>query len=234
VREEGGEILLVEPTNSDKLTTDERITHIPPLQRPMGPNREPLERGIALDVRAASENVHPRWTTPDGSGDAGAVSQRSIEAQIAAAVTGRKPLYFEPWGEGLSQEFATAYRAVIPADVEVHARDGNLFIYRINEVIPILEADSQFYQKAGDSILDSVARVSATGQNGELLGYGARSLLERPAQEVRIFKGKDLFMYYFVSDSDSEHAARFAAERATDFELAFGWDDVRFELNELK
>lgn len=52
---------------------------------------------------------------------------------------------------------------------------------------------------------------------------------ERPAHEVRIFRGKELLIYYFASDPDPEHAAKFAAERATDFECAFGWEDVKFE-----
>ena len=63
-----------------------------------------------------------------------------MEAQISAAVTGRKPLYFEPWGKGVSEKFAAAYRVVIPADVEVHARDGNLLIYR-NEVVRPIHKD---------------------------------------------------------------------------------------------
>lgn len=107
----------------------------------MGQNREPDERSIALDVRAASQDVYAGWSAPDGDRDTGERQQRAIEAHVAAAVTGRKPLYFDPWGEEFSEAF-----------VEL------------------------------------------------------------------------------VSDPDSHHAASFARLRAEDFELAFGWQDLKFTL----
>ena len=66
--------------------------------------------------------------------------------------------------------------------------------------------------------------------NGELLGYGARHMLENPAHEVKIYKGSDLILYFFVSSPDEAVANHIATERATDFVKAFGWDDVRVEL----
>jgi hypothetical protein len=196
----------------------------------MGQNREPDERAIALDVRAASQDVYAGWSAPDGDRDTGERQQRAIEAHVAAAVTGRKPLYFDPWGEEFSEAFAESYRRVLPRSVEVVSRDGMLFVFRPEKVAAIMESDPDFYRREGESLLDSISRVSAEAMNGELLGYGARSLLVRPAHAVRIFRGKDLLLYYFVSDPDSHHAASFARLRAEDFELAFGWQDLKFTL----
>lgn len=172
---------------------------------------------IARSVRAASRSVHPGWSEPKGSGDPGEVSERAIEAQIAAAALGRKPLYFEPWGEGLSEAFAAAYRKVLPAGVSVRAKNGMLFIYRPEAVKPILQADPGFYLHPGDSLIASIARVSESAENGELLGYGARHIAVRPCFDVRIYLGESLLLYFFVSSPDEEAAARIANERTQDF-----------------
>lgn len=199
----------------------------------MGSYEEPHERRIALDIRAASQDVFTGWTAPDGRGDEGELSQRAIEAQVSAAVTGRKPLYFEPWGEGLSERVAESYRKIIPSDVDVVARDGMLFVYRPESVQPIIDSDLQFYRIDSESLLDSISRVSAAGRNGELLGYGARDTLTRPAHAVTILRGNQTVLYYFISDPDPVHAAKFAKSRATDFVRAFGWKGVRFEIEKL-
>lgn len=186
------------------------------------------ETGIAKSVRAASRDVYAGWTEPDGGGNAGEVSQRAIEAQVAAAVTGRKPLYFEPWGEGLSEAFAEAYRQVIPPEVRVLARDGMLFVFRPEVVEAILDSDPAFYRKAGESPEDSIVRVSLSSMNGELLGYGARHILERPAHHVRIYKDNLLLLYFFVSSPDRALAERIANERTGDFYRAHGWTGLDF------
>jgi hypothetical protein len=200
----------------------------------MGKDKEPVERTIALDIRAASQNVYPGWTVPDGDRGTGESQQRAIEAHVAAAVTGRKPLYFDPWGKEFSDAFATEYRKVLPEEVEVVSRDGMLFVYRPGNVGAIMDADPEFYRKAGESMLDSISRVSTDGMNGELLGYGARDMVTRPAYGVKILKGDELALYYFVSDPDPVHAAEFAERRAMDFVRAFGWDDIRFVLEKLE
>ncbi len=156
----------------------------------------------AESVRTASRSVLPGWTVPEGDSAPGSVAERAIEAQIAAAVTGRKPLYFETWGEGICDVFANAYRKVLPSDVVVEARDGMLFIYRPDAIIPIINSDLQFYRPHGETVLDSIARISKDGRNGELLGYGAKSILDRPAYKVEIYKGNDLALYFFTSSPD--------------------------------
>ena len=234
VRDDGDEIVLEAVTDYGMILSDERNSHIPNEKRQMGQDQEPDERTIALNVRAASQNVYPGWTVPDGDGGPGESQQRAIEAHVAAAVTGRKPLYFDPWGPEFSDAFADAYRKVIPEGVEVDSRDGMLFIFRPEKVSAIMDLDPEFYQKRGESLIDSISRVSASGMNGELLGYGAKDMVTRPAHEVRIFKGEDLLLYYFLSDSDPKRAATFASARAEDFVRAFGWDDVSFRLTEAR
>ena len=187
-----------------------------------------VEAGIAKSVRAASRDVYAGWTEPDGGGDTGEVSQRAIEAQVAAAVTGRKPLYFEPWGEGLSEAFAEAYRKVIPPVVCVLCRDGMLFVFRPEVVAAILDSDPAFYRKPGETPEDSIVRVSRESMNGELLGYGARHILERPSHHVQIYKDDTLLLYFFVSSPDRELAERIANERTEDFYRACGWADLDF------
>lgn len=218
------------PALPDDNHPEKQAPYVSPGNREMGADEEPVERAIALDVRAASQAVYSGWTIPNGDGSPGAIAQRAIEAQVSAAVTGRKPLYFDPWGEEFSDAFAQSYRKVIPSDVEVISREGMLFVYRPEAVTPILDSDPDFYRHAGESIIDSIARVSGQGMNGELLGYGARHMQENPAHEVKIYKGSDLVLYFFVSDPDEILAEKIAGERANDFIRAFGWGDVSFEL----
>ena len=225
--------MLETATRSSRVGPDERHSHIQKSKRQMGQSQEPDERTIALNVRAASQDVYPGWTVPDGDRGTGESQQRAIEAHVAAAVTGRKPLYFDPWGSEFSDAFADAYRKVLPEGVEVASRDGMLFVFRPEKVSAIMDSNPAFYRKAGESLIDSISRVSASGMNGELLGYGAKDMLTRPAHEVRIFKGEHLLLYYFVSDPDPKHAVRFARTRAEDFVRAFGWDDVSFRLEKM-
>lgn len=203
---------------------------IPLHPRRPGPDQAADSRTTAELVRAASRDVYSGWSVPAGDGDPGESQQRAVEAQIVAAAEGRKPLYFDPWGEMFSEAFAEAYRKVLPSDVTVEARGGMLFVYKEDVVRVILESDPDFYLQNGETILESIARVSAAGENGELLGYGARSMMERPAHEVKIYKGVHLMLYFFVSAPGYKEAAFCANERALDFSRAFGWEDVRYEI----
>jgi hypothetical protein len=200
----------------------------------MGQNQEPDDRAIAINVRAASSAVLSEWSVPESDTAPGSVADRAIEAQITAANQGRKPLYYEPWGDpDLCDQLAAEYRKVLNPSVTVESRNGFLYIFRPGEVNKILDSDPAFYRRAGESDFDSVSRVSEDHSNGELLGYGARDIMTRPAHAVKIFKGDELVLYYFVSDPDSKHAEIYAKARADDFELAFGWEDVRFTLDKM-
>jgi len=204
---------------------------IPLHPRRPGPDQAADSRTTAELVRAASRDVYSGWSVPQSDRDPGSVAERAIEAQITAASEGRKPLYYEPWGdEYVAAKFVDAYRKVLADDVVIDCRNGFLYIYRPEAVIPILDSDLGFYRRKGESDFDSIARVSEEHSNGELLGYGARSMMERPAQEVKIYKGDHLILYFFVSAPGYKEAAYFANERALDFSRAFGWEDVRYEI----
>jgi len=96
----------------------------------------------------------------------------------------------------------------------VHAQDGMLFVYRPEAVKPILDSDPAFYRPNGESDLQAIVKVSKTGQNGELLGYGARSLHAPGSVGVTILS-KDNVVFTFFS-SNAQTAGFFGAERAKD------------------
>lgn len=199
----------------------------------MRPSGTPDERRIALAVRAGSQDVHPGWTIPEGGGNPGDGTDRAIEAQIVATVTGRKPLFFDPWGSQFSDAFDESYREILPSDVEVVSREGMLFIFRPETLELAMRLDRSSRRRAGESQIDSVVRISKAGPNGHLLGYGARSMDQRPAHRVRTLKARKHILYAFVSHADPALASKFASERAVDFSRAFGWTDVDFTLDEL-
>ncbi len=234
-----GKIVLEVGSGRGSLIQDECSTHIQeemesvPIQ-PKWSSEEDSDtnaRGTAEAIRAASRVVLPEWSVPESDTAPGSVADRAIEAQIAAAVEGRKPLYYEPWDNpDLSDQLAAEYRKVIPPEVAVESRKGFLYIYRPGKVKGILDSDPEFYRRQGESDFDSIARVSEDHSNGELLGYGARSMMDRPAHEVRIYKGKDLILYFFVSSPDEKKATLIADERTRDFFRSFQWSDLRYEI----
>jgi hypothetical protein len=242
VREEGDRIVLENAEAIDRFAhlhnetppnsiSEPGMDGIPSNSGRPGQNQVSDAQATAKAIRTASRNVYPGWTEPKGDSDPGSTADRAIEAQVAAAVEGRKPLYFEPWGDPkVADRFAEEYRKVIPPDVEVKSIDGTLFVYRPEAVRPILDTDPEFYRRGEETDLDSIIRVSSTAENGQLLGYGARTILDRPAHEVRLYKGDDLLLYFFVSSADENMAAGIANDRAGDFIRAFGWTDVRFEM----
>ncbi|MEI6819688.1 MAG: hypothetical protein WCL19_08815 [Verrucomicrobiota bacterium] len=236
VREEGGKILLENAINRDSVSTDERnMASIPVHPGGTEADSVPDPKRTAEAIGTASRHVYPEWTIATSVGDPGSAADRAIEAQVTAAAEGRKPLYYEPWGSPeVARQFADAYREVLPLIVEVQVKDGNLYVYRAEAIQVIIDSNPVFYNRPGESILDSIHRVSLSHDNGELLGYGAKSLMTRPANEVRIYKGEDLLLYFFVSTPDTNLANQIANERTADFFRAFGWEDLRFEMQKMK
>lgn len=70
--------------------------------------------------------------------------------------------------------------------MEVHAVDNHLYVYRHEVVRRILDADLEFYRPNGEDDLAAIARASQAGNNGELLGYGARNYFEPQGARVTI------------------------------------------------
>ena len=166
-------------------------------------------RRIAAAGRAVGRLVLSGWETTLCGGIA-----QGIEAQIAAAALGHKPLYFDPWPEEEAREFARLIRPQLPPGVEAHGRQEGLFIYRPETVRLILDADANFYRPDGEADLDAIARISHLGLNGDLLGYGAPSLWTPGAAKVTVFGREGVRFVFFVSRP--EVALKFARLRAGD------------------
>ena len=169
----------------------------------------PESRRIAAAARTVGQLVLAGWTTALRGGIA-----QGIEAQIAAAALGYKPLYFDPWPEEEARKFARLIRAQLPVGAEVHGRAEGLFIYRPEAVRPILDCDPDFYRPHSETDLDAIVRTCKAGVCGELLGYGARSLWTLGAAKVTVFGQSGARFVFFVSRP--EVALKFARLRAGD------------------
>jgi len=195
-------------------------------------NRKELPLGIWQVVRdidetrrrgkvaqRAFQTVLGRWNRPGVPADEIAV-QEGIEAQIAAASLGYKPLYFDPWGSECSELLAEELRMAFPSDVEIHAVGDYLFVYRNEAVRPILDGDAAFYRPNGEDDPTAIARVSERGDNGDLLGYGARNVLIPLGARVTVKNEEGYTEIFFVSNP--AEAESWAAVRAADIEVYTG------------
>ena len=81
--------------------------------------------------------------------------------------------------------------------------EAGLFIYRPEVIEPMLARDPAFYRPHGEGIWAAIQRVSPE-ENGELLGYGARSLF-----------GTEYQVVIFAKDDPARTFAEFTAELVT-------------------
>jgi hypothetical protein len=88
----------------------------------------------------------------------------------------------------------------LPSRTIIDATDAGLLVFRRDVIGPILDSDPAFYRPHGEDDLSTVRNVSRTGQNGELLGYGARSIDAPGAVSVQIFNDDAELFTFFVSD----------------------------------
>ena len=123
-------------------------------------------------------------------------------------------MYFDPWAPQLAGELAVILRRVLPAEVSVKNLPSGLVIFRKENVRAILDADRAFYRPRGEDDLTAVERVCASGNNGELLGYGARNWFEPQGARVTITDLDRLVFMFFVSNP--AQAKSFARERMRD------------------
>ncbi|MFN0079613.1 MAG: hypothetical protein ACKVY0_24380 [Prosthecobacter sp.] len=160
----------------------------------------------------------------------GSATATGIESQITAASLGQKPLYFDPWGAE-AQAAASGLKPHLPAGTSVRAKNGILYVWRGEAVKPILDADRAFYRPNNETDFEAIVRVSETGINGELLGYGARHILHRPGVRVIIFAPDHVPVVGFVTtpeDMMSKVTARLA-----DLVQATGREDWEIEIEDL-
>lgn len=162
--------------------------------------RDPhLVSEIGQAARAAISQVFEEW---DSQIDW--PIKRTIEAQIAAASLGYKPLYWDPWGEA-SAPLRSALLRVLRTGAIIDASDAGLLIFQPDVITPILNSDSTFYRPHGESILSAVRKITRSANNGELLGYGARSVDAPGAVPVRIFNNEAELFALFMSDPRVAH-----------------------------
>lgn len=158
--------------------------------------------------------VFAGWDTSPGGG-----VERAIEAQIAAAALGHKPLYFDPWDHLTASRLADELIARMPAGVQVLALPEGLLVFQPGRVRSILDANPQFYRPHDEDDEAALQRAVGTGFSGELLGYGALNLLTPHAARVTLFSAERVLFTFFVSEQAQARAS--AVLRAGDIAAAF-------------
>ncbi len=139
-------------------------------------------------------------------------------AHVAAVAEGRKPLYHEQWTVNLSADLAHRLAELNLPGVKIQvSADGNLYAYRPEVIQQIIDADPTAYP--GKNLFDKIQQATLADTNGDLLGYGARTLNEPGKVRVEIFDGDQPV---FGFRSTAENAEEFGRERAEDFERAYG------------
>jgi hypothetical protein len=200
--------LTVRRNASSSMSSEGQHEEIRPVQRPVGRDLH-QSRVIAAAGRRVAELVFTGW--------AASLRRRlaqGIEAQIAAAALGYKPLYFDPWPETEARRFARLMRRELPVGVCCESGPEGLFIFRPEVICPILLSDAAFYGKPAEDMLTVIRRLTRRGENGELLGYGARSLRTPGAVRVQITDPDGEIFMGFVAEPDQ--AAEAAAARGED------------------
>jgi hypothetical protein len=180
-----------------------------------------LTRKIGEAARAALSQVFEEWNS-----EADWTIKRATEARIAAACLVYKPLYWDPWGEA-SAAIRSRLLPLLPAGSNADATNAGLLVFRPEIVRPIIDSDPTFYRPRNESLLSALRRVSRTGDNGELLGYGARSIDAPGGVPVRIFNDEAKLFASFVSDPSV--AEFYAQERLLDIALYID-EDLSFSI----
>ncbi|MFL6518731.1 MAG: hypothetical protein ACJ8NS_00765 [Chthoniobacterales bacterium] len=172
---------------------------------------------IGQAAREAFGKVFEEWNS-----EADWPIKRAVEAQIAAASLGYKPLYWDPWGEEASARLRFQLRRGLPAGTIIGTNNAGLAVFQESTVRPILDSDPAFYRPSGESDLPAVLLVSRAGFNGELLGYGARSFDTPGVVPVRIVDDDgELFASFMSAPGVAERHAR---ERLLDIATYTGAD----------
>jgi len=105
---------------------------------------------------------------------------------------------------------AEVLRPLLPPGSEIHARSGNLYVYRPEIVRPILDSDLPFYRPQGQGDLEAIDRASTRGTNGELLGYGAREDRKDLFWSVLVHAPlhQEVLLYYASTQEQARATAR--------------------------
>jgi len=221
LNEFGDKITFERDTIKWKGTADERTGDIASGRDQDAEGVDP--RGIAANVREVFQDVRSR----DTGVPLDAEVAYNAGASISAVADGRKALYHEQWGTELGADLARKLWDLKLPNVEVQLRHGHLYVYNPDAAQAIIDADPAAYP--GETLADKIQKASIAGTNGDLLGYGARTMLEPGRVLVQIFEG-DTPVFGFFSLPDV--AEKFADARTLDFERAYG-RVFRYEIADL-
>lgn len=169
-------------------------------------------------IGAAGQEVFGSVRTPDTGEPLDPADALAGGAHIAAVAEGRKALYHEQWGPELGAPLADQLKVLKLPNVHIFLTDdGHLLAYQPDAVRQIVDANPENYP--GKSLFDKVLNATLAGTNGDLLGYGARTMLEPDRVLVQIMDGDTPVCGFF---SRAAVADQFAAQRTLDFDRAYG------------
>lgn len=95
--------------------------------------------------------------------------------------------------------------------MEARTDGQHLFVFRPENIEPILASDPGFYRSNGELVWEAIVRVSPEN-NGELLGYGARSMAAGDVQVI-IHAADDPRRIFAGFHGDSRNVETFALDR---------------------
>ena len=208
----GRQIVIENDTIKWKGNTDERNSDSPSGRIDHAAENNP--RSIGPAAEAIFRDVRSRDTgKPLDASDA-----LSGGAALSAVAAGRKPLYHEEWGQELGADLARRLWGLNLPGVQITlADDGHLFAYRPEIIQAIIDADPAAYP--GPTLFAKIHEATLAGDNGELLGYGARSMLDANIVLVEIMDGETTVFGFY---SRAAGADQIAAQRTLDFSQAYG------------
>jgi SPP1 gp7 family putative phage head morphogenesis protein len=140
-------------------------------------------------------------------------------AEIAAVAGGRKPLYHELLGTEAARDAARIGRK-LPGTTVAAEREGHLIIYRPEVVKRILDSDTAFYRPNGENDEAAIWRAVMNDEQGELMGYGARTLFDPQTVSIRLFTGDGHLIAGFRAPRDA--AEILANDRGLDYARQLG------------
>lgn len=139
-------------------------------------------------------------------------------AQLRAVAEGRKPAFLESWESGMR-----SLRGIAPEHLRYVERDGVQCFYNPDAVRTLTGL------RASDRALDGiVAEKVASGESGDILGYGMRTAFEKPCRLVMIYRNGKAFTG-FHAPAGKEVADMYGRERMKDFMDAFPADKWSFK-----
>jgi hypothetical protein len=176
-------------------------------------DRDSLAKRIGSDVEAIFGDIRSR---DDGAPLPAGIPQEA-GAAISAVASGRKPLYHEQWGPDPSSDLVRRLWGILPGAVKTVMEDGHLYVYRPELAQAVIDADPANYP--GLNLFDKIRRATLSGENGDLLGYGARSIFGPDRVKVNIIGPTGDVVFGFYSTRANAESSGLA--RAEDFHAAF-------------